>query len=272
MENNRRGFLKKAGCAAVGLGCGLPLLGGCSKDDSADGGEAQQWAMVINLPVCKKNPEIAKRAIGACDHDHKVPHIEDANRDVQWIWEENHQNVFPDQVHDEKKKLLEAEPEQVLVLCNHCKSPSCVKVCPTGATWKRDSDGIVMMDMHRCIGCRYCMAACPYGARSFNWQEPDDESIKQDGDRPTTAYPKRTKGVVEKCTFCTEKIRAANGADVIPACVAAANAEAKAAGEDEDAMTFGKLTDPKIKTILSEQRTICRRVALGTGPNVYYIV
>ncbi|NQU21613.1 MAG: 4Fe-4S dicluster domain-containing protein, partial [Candidatus Nealsonbacteria bacterium] len=129
------------------------------------------------------------------------------------------------------------------------------------------------------IGCRYCMAACPYGARSFNFGDPrkkdkeGKERIETDENgKFLTDYPTRTKGVVEKCTFCTERIRAAGkDEEVIPACVEVANAAAKEAGEDEDVMTFGKLTDAKIKSILETKRTICRRVALGTGPNVYYV-
>jgi molybdopterin-containing oxidoreductase family iron-sulfur binding subunit len=137
-----------------------------------------------------------------------------------------------------------------------------------------------MMDMHRCIGCRYCMAACPYGSRSFNWYDPRDypiqgagpiqgegsELLPEDPDR-TKDYPTRSKGVVEKCTFCAEKIRAAGKDEKpVPACVKAAN-EAQAG-----AMTFGKLDDEQIQQILEENHTICRRVSLGTGPNVCYIV
>ena len=99
----------------------------------------------------------------------------------------------------------------VLVLCNHCDNPPCVRVCPTKATWRRD-DGIVMMDWHRCIGCRYCVVACPYGSRSFNWVNPRPhvEDITMD-------FPTRMKGVVEKCTLCEERI----SRNQLPACVEA---------------------------------------------------
>ena len=88
----------------------------------------------------------------------------------------------------------------VLLLCNQCDDPPCVRYCPTRATWKRE-DGIVMMDFHRCIGCRYCMAGCPYGSRSFNWRDPRP-FIK----KINLEFPTRTRGVVEKCNFCVERL------------------------------------------------------------------
>jgi molybdopterin-containing oxidoreductase family iron-sulfur binding subunit len=139
-----------------------------------------------------------------------------------------------------------------------------VRVCPTKATWKRESDGIVMMDMHRCIGCRYCMAACPYGARSFNWRDPRP-FIETDAEGNfLTEFPTRSRGVVEKCNFCAERLREG----LQPACVEAANEVA------EGVMVFGDQTDPssEVSRVLAETRTQGRRVSLGTGPNVYYIV
>ena len=140
-------------------------------------------------------------------------------------------------------------------MCNHCDNPPCVKVCPVLATWKRD-DGIVMMDMHRCIGCRYCIAACPYGSRSFNWKDP----------RPyigtiNKQYPTRARGVVEKCNFCTERL--AKG--LPPACVDACK---------NQALLFGNINDPhaEISSVLRKNFTIRRKTSLGTIPEIYYIV
>lgn len=89
--------------------------------------------------------------------------------------------------------------KEFVAICNHCESPVCVRVCPTKATFKNDQ-GIVLMDMHRCIGCRNCMAACPYGARSFNFVNPRDYI-----DEINPSYPTRMKGVVEKCNFWRRK-------------------------------------------------------------------
>jgi Fe-S-cluster-containing dehydrogenase component len=95
----------------------------------------------------------------------------------------------------------EMDHRPFLVLCNHCENPPCVRACPTQATFKRESDGIVLMDFHRCIGCRFCMAACPYGSRSFNFRDPRPfiEEHQQ-------SIPTRMKGVVEKCNFCAERL------------------------------------------------------------------
>jgi molybdopterin-containing oxidoreductase family iron-sulfur binding subunit len=129
-------------------------------------------------------------------------------------------------------------------------------VCPTQATWKRESDGIVMMDWHRCIGCRYCVVACPYGSRSFNWRDPRPAIPEVDPDFPT-----RMRGVVEKCTFCEERL--ARG--LMPACVEAC---------ENDEMVFGDLEDPnsEVRRLLRENFTIRRKPTLGTHPQIYYIV
>ena len=284
MSENRRGFLKKAGCTALGLGCGLPILGtGCDSKLGSNDESSSQWAMIIDVKKCL-DPKVRSECAAVCHREHKVPRIgDDPKHAIDWIWEESYTDVFPEQVNAHTEDALketynvaaEAATVPVLVLCNHCTNPSCVKVCPTQATWKRE-DGVVMMDMHRCIGCRYCMAACPYGARSFNYQKATpDEYPAEDVEAPVSFpnYPKRSKGVVEKCTFCAERIRAAGkDGEVTPACVEAANRVVRESGDQEDAMTFGRLTDRNVQDVLSKKHTICRRVGLGTGPNVYYIV
>ncbi len=265
-KKSRRDFLKQAGATVLGAGTTLPLLGtvGCEgvQDHNLRGSE-RQLAMVIDLERAK-DPAIREACKAACDQVHNVPQIPDPEEEIHWIWTEEYRHVFPDQVHEHMPEDQKEIP--VLVLCNHCTNPPCVRVCPTQATWKRESDGIVMMDMHRCIGCRYCMAACPYGSRSFNWRDPR-AFIETDaqGNFPSE-FPTRTRGVVEKCNFCAERIRDGEP----PACVEAA----KEVPGGEGVLVFGDLTDPdsEVSRLLRTERTISRRVALGTGPNVFYIV
>ncbi len=269
MDESRRSFLKETGWAALGLGCGFPLLNTACSSSSAQGetpsqtGAQRQWAMVVDIEKCM-DEEVRNACVAACHRAHNVPYIPDPEDEVKWIWSEEYQDVFPDQAHEHTALAIRHAP--ILILCNHCTNPPCVRVCPTQATWKRDEDGIVMMDMHRCIGCRYCIAACPYGSRSFNWRDPRD-FIERDADGEYYSdFPTRAKGVVEKCNFCAERLREG----LQPACVEAVNQIDGGAG----ALVFGDLGEPdsEVSRILAERFTICRRVELGTGPNVYYIV
>jgi molybdopterin-containing oxidoreductase family iron-sulfur binding subunit len=213
---------------------------------------ARRWAMVIDLPKCFKD-EGCTRCIEACHRTHNVPEFNNRNHEVKWIWKEPFENAFPSQENDYTSEAFKDKP--VLVFCNHCDEPPCVRVCPTQATWKRE-DGIVMMDWHRCIGCRYCVAGCPYGSRSFNWSDPRPHIEELDPNFPT-----RTKGVVEKCTFCEERL--AKGQP--PACVEACK---------EKALVFGDLDDPssEVRELLRSRFTIRRKPELGTKPEIYYLV
>ncbi|CAG37800.1 probable molybdopterin oxidoreductase [Desulfotalea psychrophila LSv54] len=143
------------------------------------------------------------------------------------------------------------------VMCNHCENPPCVRVCPTKATFIEEHNGIVEMDYHRCIGCRFCMVACPYGARSFNWEDPRPHIKEYNHEFPT-----RMRGVVEKCTFCAERL--ALGQE--PACLEAI--------KESGAMIFGDLNDPnsEVSKVLKENPTIQRKPSYGTKPSVFYIV
>jgi molybdopterin-containing oxidoreductase family iron-sulfur binding subunit len=281
MYENRRSFLKKAGRTALGFGCGLPLLStGCSslkEEPAGEGASPNQWAMVIDVRKCLQR-EVREECIKACNHAHNVPASSTPAREVKWIWDEAYEKAFPDQIHAQTEAALKKKygsvkmkgPLEVLVLCNHCTHPACVKVCPTAATWKRD-DGIVMMDVHRCIGCRNCMVACPYGARSFNWGDAWADAEE----KPPSNYPTRSRGVVEKCTFCAERIRTSGeNENPVPACVEAARRVADVPQGEHAPLTFGNLSEPdsEVSRLLGEKHAIRRRVGLGTGPNVYYII
>lgn len=146
----------------------------------------------------------------------------------------------------------------ILVACQQCEDPPCTKVCPTGATWK-EKDGIVVIDYDWCIGCRYCMAACPYGARHFNWTTP---SIPKNEINPNTHYlgnRPRPKGVVEKCTFCIQRTRAGR----YPACVEVCPVGAR---------KFGNLLDKdsEIRYIIEHKRVMVLKEELNTLPKFFY--
>jgi [DsrC]-trisulfide reductase subunit O len=255
MEWTRRTFLKITGISLLGWGvkaAGNPVAG-------ADEGKVlwnpkalrgKRWAMVIDLK--KKCPDGCRDCIEACHRTHNVPDFGNPKDEVKWIWNEPYGDVFPDQ---ENKFLGEGLAERpVIVLCNHCDNPPCVRVCPTKATFKRE-DGIVMMDYHRCIGCRFCIAGCPFGARSMNYRDPRPFIKKVNAD-----YPTRTKGVVEKCNFCAERL----DEGLIPACVEAC----------KERLFFGDLGSPdsEVRKLLTARFTIRRKPHLGTQPQVYYLV
>jgi len=259
MESSKRRFLKIAGIAALGLGA-KPVL-----DVMASSGEtaqpkimtgekalsAKRWGMVIDTRKLQSEEDL-KPMIEVCDKIHNIPKFENKNHEIKWIWEEEFKHVFPMQQQDFLDDRL--KHMAFLTLCNHCQNAPCVRVCPTKATFSRE-DGIVLMDFHRCIGCRFCMAACPYGSRSFNFRDPRPFIEKTNPDFPT-----RTKGVVEKCNFCAERLAVGK----IPACVEVSNG----------ALTFGDLDDPEseVRQVLRNNYTIRRKPALGTGPSVFYIV
>jgi molybdopterin-containing oxidoreductase family iron-sulfur binding subunit len=213
---------------------------------------ASRWAMAVDLNRCAQK-EGCTECIGACRSAHNIPEfVEQAHR-IEWIWKASFENAFPSEQNEYQAAAVRKTP--VPLLCNQCDNPPCVRVCPTKATWKRE-DGIVMMDWHRCIGCRYCMAACPYGSRSFNWMDPRAHLARQNPDFPT-----RAKGVVEKCNFCEERLAKGD----LPACVQAC---------PQEAMIFGDLGDAnsKIRKLLQSRYSIRRKPELGTKPEVFYIV
>ncbi len=258
MSMDRKSFLKVTGCALAGAfaGNGLVRIVEARDESVSEHPEAltaRRWGMVIDTKKCVQADGCTK-CVEACHVTHNVPEIDDQAREVKWIWKEEFHRAFPSHETEYPNEAL--EHREVLVFCNHCDEPPCVRVCPTQATWKRDSDGIVMMDWHRCIGCRYCVAACPYGSRSFNWSDPRPHI-----DQINSAYPTRTKGVVEKCTFCDERL--ARGEQ--PACVEAC---------PEKALVFGDLADPssEVRRLLKEQFTLRRKPELGTKPEVFYIL
>ena len=260
MAPTRREFLKIAGVTAAGL-----LLPSWAPPTAATAGTegalaagapgvlrqpltAKRWAMAVDAAKCRPG---CRDCIDACHTVHNVPDFRNLKDDVHWIALEKVEHIFPAEAHPRLPEAIRTLP--LPVLCNHCENPPCVRVCPTKATFKR-GDGIVMMDYHRCIGCRFCMAACPYGSRSMNYRDPRPFIARLNPDFPT-----RTQGVVEKCNFCEERL--ARG--ILPACVMACR---------EKALAFGDLEEKgsEIRRVLGSGFSVRRRSELGTGPQVYY--
>ncbi|HEY3380183.1 MAG TPA: 4Fe-4S dicluster domain-containing protein [Vicinamibacterales bacterium] len=146
----------------------------------------------------------------------------------------------------------------VPVACQQCRNAPCTKVCPTGATWT-EPDGIVVIDYDWCIGCRYCMAACPYGARHFNWSEPSIPRGQLNAKTHVLGNRPRPKGVVEKCTFCIQRTRDGR----YPACVEACPVGAR---------KFGNLLDPdsEIRYIIEHKRVLVLKEDINTVPKFFY--
>ena len=257
MEFDRRGFLKIAGLTVLGLAAkpGWELFSKIEPMEVEPSPEAlakKRWAMAIDLKKCWSKPG-CRVCMDVCHRIHNVPDLGILKEEIKWAWQDSYEKVFPEHEFEYSEEDYRHKP--VLLLCNHCDDPPCVRYCPTRATWKRE-DGLVMMDFHRCIGCRYCMAGCPYGSRSFNWKDPRPFIKKTNPEFPT-----RTKGVVEKCNFCEERL----GQNLLPACVEACK---------ERALAFGDLRDPgsQVRKALQNRTVYQRQPELGTKPKVYYIL
>lgn len=253
----RRVFLRRGLLLAPLLApASLLSLAGPAPARPLRGGEGEKpGAGRLGLAIFTKRlgPADFRRINSACHQAHSVPEGEGPQA-VKWIWSAPYAEAFPGEMPEYVGR--ETLQRRFPLLCNHCGNPVCVRVCPSGAAWRRD-DGLVGQDYSRCIGCRSCMAACPYGARSFNFSAPDPAQASAG---PASGYPARPRGVVEKCNFCAERL----DAGLEPHCVEAS------AG----AMLFGDLADPDsaISRALRVNLSLTRSPGLGLAPAVYYVL
>ncbi|MBI4331931.1 MAG: 4Fe-4S dicluster domain-containing protein [Chloroflexi bacterium] len=146
------------------------------------------------------------------------------------------------------------------VLCNQCENPPCVAACPTGATYQRD-DGIVLVDWEKCMGCKYCMAVCPYGQRGFVQLDEARDYHNPEAIPPGNQQSRPPKGKVDKCTFCAHLVERGE----LPACVTACPADARVFG---DATQVGGV----IAGLLASRNSQVLRPDFGTQPRVFYLL
>ena len=234
---SRRDVLRSgAALASLTLAPGVTLMafGGSEAKAAADAGK--RWGLLIDASRCAPG---CTDCISACKTENGWTGHGDPDRDVQWIRKVT------------LKEKATGREVNLPMMCQHCDSPPCVDVCPTGASFKRD-DGIVLVDKHICIGCRYCMMACPFKARSFAHEPVTNQK----------PHAPRGVGTVESCTLCVHRVDAGG----IPACVEACTA----AGHG--AMVFGDLLDPdsEISKRLAEFPSAALRPDLDLNPGVRY--
>jgi len=235
---SRREFLKLTAGAAVGAAALASIPGSSillSKgEQNAQTSPIKEWAMIVDLRRCIG----CQACFAACKSENGVP------LGIQYTWVETH----------EEGKYPHTKLTFLPRLCNHCDNPPCTPVCPVNATYKRE-DGIVMQDVNRCIGCRYCMAACPYEVRSFLWKEPNGA-----WPQAWNGKAEAKQGFVVKCHGCFHRIEKG----LKPACV-----ETCVGG----ARIFGDLQDPnsEVRKIIDTISTQRLKAYLGTKPMVFYL-
>lgn len=216
-----------------------------AKNSAAREGIAgRSFVMVIDLSRCKN----ARKCIEKCQHGHYLP------PEQEWM------KVMKMQDAPQTAPYWFPKP------CYHCDSPSCVSVCPVGATFKRE-DGVVLVDNEACIGCKYCMVACPYSARTFNWREPNlPEEARNAEYSPETSVPQRV-GTVGKCDFCPDLSR--NGQ--LPHCVQGCPMGAIYFGDvNEDSVCNGTDT-VSFRELMRDKAGYRFLEEYGTEPRVFYL-
>lgn len=234
---NRRDFLKSgAAVATATLAPGVTLMafGGSEVAAAADAGK--RWGLLIDVSRCQPD---CTACVSACAGENGWQGHGNPDTDAQWIRKVT------------LKNRSTGHESAMPVMCQHCEAPPCVDVCPTGASFKR-VDGIVLVDKHTCIGCRYCMMACPFSARSFV-HEP---VVNQKSHAP------RGQGTVESCTLCVHRVDVGG----VPACVEAC------AATGNKAILFGDLRDPEseISKRLAAYPSVALRPDLDLDPGVRY--
>jgi len=205
-----------------------------------------------------------RRCVYGCVKENNQSRPSDHSSQIQYIRVVKHEGVdpldFDDVEHYYEEELVPQRPgTYVPVQCQQCDKPPCVQACPVQATWKDKGDGVVQIDYNWCIGCRFCMAACPYQARRFNWGKPN---LPAEEMNPVTHYlgnRPRMKGVVEKCHFCMQRTREG----LYPACHEVCPTGVR---------KFGNILDPnsEVSQVMKRYKVFRLKEDLGTEPSFFY--
>jgi Fe-S-cluster-containing dehydrogenase component len=211
-----------------------------------EGLAGHRWVMVIDLAKCRN----ARKCVEACQGAHHLRPYE------------YHINTLIMQ------ESVDTAPYYMPKPCQHCDNPPCVAVCPVDATFKRQ-DGIVLIDNVRCIGCRFCVAACPYSARMFHWEEPLVVEADKGKDYNIELNVPQKKGTISKCLFSADRLREGK----LPYCVSACpNGVYYFGDENQDAVTNGTTKEThRLSELLSVNGGYHLMPELGTKPRVYYL-
>lgn len=242
-EPTRRRFLKVLASAGAGGLLGGALLAERAGASSPADAAQHQWAFLIDLRRC----DGCEKCTSACQETHYL------TKEQTWI------KVY---------KLTNSVGQTYAMprLCMLCDNPPCVRVCPVHATYKT-AEGVVLVDQNVCIGCRTCMAACPYEARYFNWSDPPAAPTLLQQPMPEFPVPQK-KGTVGKCVLCVHNTQVGK----LPACVEACTMEALYIADlSADVATNGRET-VKLSTYLRENDAVRYREELGTRPRVWYVL
>ncbi len=211
-----------------------------------EGIKDRRWVMVLDLSKCRN----ARQCVKACQSAH---HLRPYEYHITTLEMQDSPNTAP---------------YFMPKMCQHCDNPPCVSVCPVNATFKRP-DGIVLIDNERCIGCRFCIAACPYSARMFHWEEPVRPEDFQETAYDVELNVPQKKGTISKCLFSADRLREGE----LPYCVSACpNGVFYFGDENEDAVTNGTTKETVRLSELLKQNAAYRLMEdLGTKPRVYYL-
>lgn len=222
----------------------IPVAGESHPQDHVAGkGAKRQWAFVIDLRRC----DGCKKCTEACQKEHYLP------KDQEWI------KVFEIKDEEGRKRFFPR-------LCMMCENPPCLKVCPTAATFK-NAEGVVLINQDKCIGCRMCMAACPYEARYFNYDDPPKPKGPFDNPMPEFPVPQQ-KGTVGKCILCVHNADKGK----LPFCVDACTMDALFIADlNSDVMTNGSGATFQLSKYIYDNDAFRYKEELNTSPRVWYV-